>query len=208
MESSDLSSRPWRPKSGKILTRIPGPVLCLRARAWGWRNCRAELRFLRMSLGLLWGAERGSRAWHLPKVPRLPPNSRSGAGKTVREPGKPETTPKPGIPALQRGCSTRSEQWGRLVLVPTRGATLKPGLPSVWLGQAPHPRCAAPPDPGVRGLRPQTPQAHRGRRPVSRAPRFSDFGCKPTCCMQKSGGVRCSRPLLPPPPSASARHEI
>lgn len=56
-----------------------------------------------MSLGLLWGAERGSRAWHLPKVPRLRPNSRSGAGKTVRAPGKQEAAPKPAIPALDQG---------------------------------------------------------------------------------------------------------
>lgn len=28
-------------------------------RVWGWRNCRAELRFPRMSLGLPWGAKRG-----------------------------------------------------------------------------------------------------------------------------------------------------
>ena len=50
---------------------------------------------------------------------QLPPNSGSGAGKTVRTPGKQEAAPKPGSPALQRACSTRSEQWGRLVLVPT-----------------------------------------------------------------------------------------
>lgn len=140
---------------------------------------------------------RCSGAWHLPKVLSPPPPNSPRGGKEGKAPGKRLRSPSP-------ECSWRGALPARVVgssSSRTRpGATPKPYLPFVWLGTSPRRRCQScslwnarsPPHPHPHPIS----QAHC-RRLVSPSTSPSDSECRRPVACQKSGGVGCSRPLLP-----------